>query len=123
MTNKSEIEYEKRMVKAAKHHFNNMDRLARKPEPSKEELEEMYSYLGFCLICEKPLRFGEPFQHGFEGNVHRFGCTPFKRILGWIFNFLKMILLLILIIPFGIYECLKWMVKRFTHKLDYTGKR
>jgi hypothetical protein len=105
---KSEIE--KKMMKASRHHFNNIARLAKKPEPSKEELAEMYGYLNYCLICDKEFKFMEPFNHGFEGNTHMFGCSTYKRLIGVLFNFFKLILCLILIIPVGIYEGLKWII-------------
>jgi hypothetical protein len=104
---KSEIE--KKMMKASRHHFDNMARLARKPKPSKKELEEMYGYLDYCLICDKQFRFAEAYDHGFEGNTHKFGCSYKARTLGYIYQFFKVIFLLILIIPVGIYEGLKWI--------------
>ena len=98
---------EKKMMKATKHHFNNLKILSKR-QPSEKELEKMYSYLDNCLLCGEELTFLEPYSHGFEGNIHKFGCENYQRIFGIIFNFIKFTFIIIKFIPalknYGIYK-------------------
>ena len=66
-------ETDRKIMKATKHHLNNMKILSER-EPSEKELEEMYSYLDTCWICDKPFTFLDRLfnmQHSFEGNCHK----------------------------------------------------
>lgn len=107
---------EKQIIKASNNHLKNLERLCKKPFPSEKELEEMYSYLDYCFLCGKRLRFMEAYTHGFGGNIHKFGCNFFERSLGYIYQVFKAIFLLILVVPWGIYEGFKWIYNNLIGK-------
>ena len=72
-----EKEIEKKRKKAVIHHLNNIKILSKR-KPSIKELEQMYSYLDYCFICQKPITLWDRLtfnvSHGFEGNAHRRDC-------------------------------------------------
>ena len=55
-------------------------------KPTKEELQNAYGYLDFCLDCGKRILPLEPFSHSMLGNRHRFGCSFFRRFVGFIYK-------------------------------------
>ena len=61
-------------------------------EPTDEETHEAYGYLDCCLECGKGLKFFDAYTHGFEGNVHKFGCSIPSKILGYIYTLIGLIL-------------------------------
>lgn len=67
---------DRRSMNAVRHHLENIKKLAK--NPSEKELEEMYSYLDKCWICDKPITFWDRLtfnvKHSFEGNSHRRKC-------------------------------------------------
>lgn len=84
---------ELKMREATENHLMNIQFLKDNPNPSKEQLEKMYGYLDYCLGCEKRFKFAEPSSHGFEGNVHKFGCSIFARTCGYFYQLTKLILI------------------------------
>ena len=64
-------------------------------KPTKEELQNAYGYLDFCLDCGKRILPLEPFSHSMLGNRHRFGCSFFRRFL-----FPLALIIYIIIAPF-----------------------
>ena len=82
-------------------------------EPAEEELELAYGYLDTCLSCGKRLRFVEPFNHGFEGNVHKFGCSVSARGLGYLYFVLKIITIPIWVSLFFLIFFIQWIVGKF----------
>ena len=71
-------EIERKSKKATDRHLNNIKLLSNK-KLSEKELEEMYGYLDYCWICEKPITFWDRLtfnvEHSFEGNCHRRSCN------------------------------------------------
>ena len=94
---------ETKMIKATEHHINNIDTLIKfkkkNKEPTEKQLKKMYSYLDTCLYCGEEFTFLEPYAHGFEGNIHKFGCSWYSRVFGVLFNIvwipIKLVLFLI----------------------------
>ena len=76
-------------------HFDNLKRLAKGEELSLKD----YDYLNYCLNCRRPIRIGEPSCHGFEGNIHKFGCNLFIRIISVPLNVFWLLIRLIIILP------------------------
>jgi len=74
MTNE---QIEEQSIKATKNHLINIKRLE-KGKPSKKELEDMYSYLDYCWVCEREFSFWDRISfnivHSFEGNSHKRNC-------------------------------------------------
>lgn len=79
-------------------------------KPSAEELEAAYGYLDYCLGCGKKFKFAEAFDHGFEGNAHKFDCGFWGRLLGRIYWVLRLIFMLVILVPFLIIEGIGWCV-------------
>lgn len=71
-----EHQLEKKRIKAINHHLSNISKLAK--NPTRKEMEKMYSYLDNCWICGKKLKFWDYITfniiHTFEGNSHRRNC-------------------------------------------------
>jgi hypothetical protein len=67
-------ETNRKIMKATKHHLDNIKILSER-EPSEKELEEMYSYLNTCFLCGEPITFWNRLtfnvQHSFCGNSHK----------------------------------------------------
>ena len=99
-------------------HLDNRKKLIEKMakdedyEPSKEELHKAYGYLDYCLGCEKKIRFGEPFTHGFEGNCHKFGCSVIARGSGYLFRIISIPFYLIFLLFGGLFELFKLIFKK-----------
>lgn len=73
----------KKSIKATENHLMNIAYLSENPNPSKEKLEKMYSYLNYCWICGKRITlFNRLFnmQHSFEGNAHK-RCPKLKKFV------------------------------------------
>jgi len=66
--------------KAVENHLKVMNKMSKftNKEPSEKELNEMYSYLDKCWICERKFNFWDGISfnvvHSFEGNSHRRNC-------------------------------------------------
>lgn len=97
--NKSRINLVKKMGKKIKY------------EPSKQELEDAYGYLDYCNVCNKKLRFLEPYTHTLFGNHHKFGCSILARSFAYIYFPISTIIKLPFMIVIGIFEGLIWGVK------------
>lgn len=76
-----EIEFEQKSKEATNRHLKILREISRNPnkEMSNKEIEETYSYLDFCWICEKRITFLDRLtfniQHSFEGNSHKRNCN------------------------------------------------
>lgn len=84
-------------------HLMNISYLKENKNPSKKQLKKMYEYLDYCYLCGKPIRLMDSFNHGFEGNYHKFGCSLILIWLGRIYTPLSMIFRLIfslIVLPF-----------------------
>lgn len=72
-------------------------------KPSKDELEDAYGYLNYCINCGKQIGRFEEFTHCLLGNSHKFGCSKVRRCFGWVFGIIKipfLIVALIVVMPF-----------------------
>lgn len=77
------VSYRKMMEKSKKatqRHLDNIEKLSKmsEKEQKKVDLNEMYGYLDYCWICDKPIRLWDRLTfnvvHSFEGNSHRRKC-------------------------------------------------
>lgn len=72
-------------------------------KPTVEELESAYGYLSYCCNCGKKILPIEAYSHCFLGNSHKFGCSFFMRLIGFIYFFIIFpikLTLALLILPF-----------------------
>ena len=87
-------------------------------EPTKQELENAYGYLDYCLMCGKKLLPLEATSHGSEGTCHKFGCSIFMRSVGVIYMVFSIpikLVLFIIIAPFYFgYQLIKKLFAKTT---------